>query len=82
MLEALGGRAEATENTLTVYGTGLTGGTVNCHNDHRIAMSAAIAATVCQKPVVLLGAECVRKSYPRFFTEYSRLGGYYEQYLW
>lgn len=82
MLEALGGKAEATENTLTVYGTGLTGGQVDCRNDHRIAMSAAIAATVCTKPVILNGAQCVRKSYPRFFTEYSRLGGYYEQYLW
>ena len=81
MLEALGGRAEATEDTLTVYGTGLTGGTVDSVNDHRIAMSAAIAATVCKTPVTILGAECVNKSYPKFFDEYRRLGGNYEQYL-
>ena len=81
MLEALGGKAEATENTLTVYGTGLTGGTVNSFNDHRIAMSAAIAATVCKEDVTILGAECVSKSYPNFFVEYRRLGGNYEQYL-
>ena len=81
MLEALGGKAEATEDTLTVYGTGLTGGTVDSVNDHRIAMSAAIAATVCTKPVTILGAECVKKSYPHFFEEYHRLGGNYEQYL-
>ncbi len=81
MLESLGGKAEATENTLTVFGTGLTGGTVNCANDHRIAMSAAIAATVCTGPVVVLGAECVEKSYPSFWEEYRRLGGNYEQYI-
>ena len=81
MIEALGGRAEADENTLRVYGTGLTGGTVNSVNDHRIAMSAAIAATVCTEPVTILGAECVQKSYPKFFEEYRRLGGNYEQYL-
>lgn len=81
MLEGLGGRAEADENTLTVYGTGLTGGTVDSVNDHRIAMSAAIAATACSCPVTILGAECVNKSYPRFFEEYRRLGGNYEQYL-
>ena len=81
MLEALGGQAKATEDTLTVYGTGLTGGTVNSVNDHRIAMSAAIAATVCANPVTILGADCVKKSYPRFWEEYSRLGGNYEQYL-
>ena len=81
MIKALGGNAEATENTLTVYGTGLTGGTVDCMNDHRIAMAAAIGATVCPKDVILLGADCVEKSYPKFFDEFRRLGGNYEQYL-
>ncbi len=81
MIRALGGYAEATENTLTVHGTGLTGGTVDCANDHRIAMAAAIAATACEYDVVLMGAECVEKSYPKFFEEYRRLGGNYEQYL-
>ena len=81
MLRSLGGKAEATDDTLTVFGTGLTGGCVDCANDHRIAMSAAIASTVCQNPVILLGAECVEKSYPRFFAEYRKLGGNYEQYI-
>ena len=62
-------------------GTGLTGGTVNAMNDHRIAMSAAIAATVCRESVTITGAECVAKSYPKFFEEYRRLGGNYEQHL-
>ena len=73
MIEALGGRAESTENTLTVYGTGYTGGTVDAQNDHRIAMSAAIAATVCTQPVTVIGAEAVKKSYPKFWDEYKRL---------
>ena len=81
MLRALGGQAEADGTTLTVYGTGLHGGTVDSHNDHRIAMSAAIAATVCDSPVTILGAQCVEKSYPKFFTDYTSLGGQYEQYL-
>ena len=75
MLEALGGKAEATEDTLTVCGTGYTGGTVDSCNDHRIAMAAAIAATVCTDPVHILRAEAVNKSYPHFWEEYSRLGG-------
>lgn len=81
MLHALGGRAEADENTLTVYGTGLRGGRVDGRNDHRIAMSAAIAATVCREPVTVLGAQCVEKSYPQFWDVYKQLGGRYEQYL-
>ena len=81
MIVALGGAAEADENTLTVHGTGLRGGTVDAKNDHRIAMSAAIAATACREDVIILGAQCVEKSYPRFFEEYTKLGGRYEQYL-
>ena len=73
MVEALGGRAWATENTLTICGTGYRGGTVDAQNDHRIAMSAAIAATVCTEPVTVLGAEAVKKSYPKFWDEYARL---------
>lgn len=81
MLKSLGGRADADENTLTVFPSRLTGGVVDSFNDHRIAMSAAIAATACTGPVTVLGAECVSKSYPSFWEEYRRLGGQYEQYV-
>ena len=82
MIEALGGKAKATEDTLTVHGTGLSGGIVDACNDHRIAMAAAIAATVCTESVTILGAEAVNKSYPKFWEEYHRLGGNYEQLIW
>ena len=78
MLEALGGKAEATADTMTVYPASFSGGTVDACNDHRIAMAAAIAATVCKEDVTILGAECVKKSYPKFWDEYARLGGNYE----
>ena len=78
MIHALGGRGEATEDTLTIYGTGLVGGTVDSRNDHRIAMAAAIAATVCTRNVTILDAQCTEKSYPSFWREYRRLGGKYE----
>ena len=81
MIIALGGTAESDAETLTVQGTGLHGGTVDARNDHRIAMAAAIAATACREDVIILGAQCVEKSYPRFFAEYRKLGGRYEQYL-
>lgn len=81
MLTALGGRAEADEHSLRVWGTGLTGGTVDSRNDHRIAMAAAIAATACRERVTILGAEAVNKSYPHFWKDYRQLGGKYEQYL-
>ena len=53
----------------------LSGGTVSSHNDHRIAMMAAVAASRCAGPVEILGAEAVNKSYPAFFDHYKLLGG-------
>ena len=81
MIEGLGGCASATEDTLTIGACPLKGGRVDSVNDHRIAMSTAIAATVCVEPVTILGAEAVNKSYPSFWAEYARLGGKYEQHL-
>jgi 3-phosphoshikimate 1-carboxyvinyltransferase len=75
-LNALGARVTEHPDSLTIYGRdSLAGGTVDCCNDHRIAMMAAIAATCCREPVTLLGAECVAKSYPDFWDVYRMLGG-------
>ncbi len=81
MLAALGICAEADNNTLKIYPGIIRGGTVHSENDHRIAMSAAIAATVADGPVTICGAECVSKSYPRFWEVYKALGGNYEQHI-
>ena len=75
LLSALGGRVVTGEDFLTVSGGSLTGGTVDGANDHRIVMAAAVAATACSKPVVIRGAEAVRKSYPSFWADYEALGG-------
>lgn len=76
MLNALGGRAEELPDGLVISGvSSLRGGTVDACNDHRIAMAAAIAATRCNEPVTVLGAECVSKSYPDFWEDYEGLGG-------
>ncbi|MEG1593415.1 MAG: 3-phosphoshikimate 1-carboxyvinyltransferase, partial [Oscillibacter sp.] len=76
LLRALGGRAEEQPEGLTVYGgQPLAGGTVDGCNDHRIVMAAAIAALRCARPVTILGAEAVDKSYPGFWEDYKRLGG-------
>ncbi len=76
MLKALGGAVSEEEDGLTVYGVStLPGGTVDGANDHRIVMAAAIAATRCQGPVTIRGAEAVKKSYPNFWRDYENLGG-------
>lgn len=70
MLSALGADITQTEDGLRICGkTHLSGGTVNAHNDHRIAMAAAVAACHCTQDVTVNGAECVAKSYPRFWED-------------
>lgn len=75
LLTALGGSAEEGSDYLIVHGGPLAGGQVSGANDHRIVMAAAIAATACNSPVTILGAEAVNKSYPTFWEDYQQLGG-------
>ena len=76
LITGLGGDVRELEDGLAVTGkASLTGGEADSVNDHRIAMSAAVAAIACREPVILHGAEAVNKSYPAFWTDYQRLGG-------
>ncbi len=70
LINSLGGDARGLPEGLVINGTGgLKGGKVDSFNDHRIAMSAALAASICKEDVIINGAECVAKSYPRFWEE-------------
>ena len=74
MLVDLGGSATADEDHIYIEGQEtLRGGSVNSFNDHRIAMSAAIAAVFCENPVTITGADAVSKSYPQFFEDLKKL---------
>lgn len=74
LLRALGGEAEEHPDRLVVRGTGrLRGGTADAAGDHRLAMAAAVASTICETPVRILGAGAVAKSYPAFFDDFRRL---------
>lgn len=73
---ALGGSAIVDKDDLIVDGCGyLAGGEIDSFKDHRIVMSAAIAATICTGPVTITNAQDVAKSYPEFFADYVMLGG-------
>lgn len=77
MLAKLGADIQICGDRLDLYvPDGLYGENVidGC-NDHRIVMSAAIAALRCQEPIKITGAEAVAKSYPDFFEVFRALGG-------
>lgn len=76
LINGLGGNITEHKDSLEIRPvSSLCGGTVNCHNDHRIAMAAAIAAVKCKDRVIIKDAQCVDKSYPKFFDDYTSLGG-------
>ena len=57
----------------------LNGGEVECWNDHRIAMSLAVASCKCQGEMVVHGTESVKKSYPKFWDDFVAVGGQIER---
>ena len=76
LLGALGAQVTELEDGLVIEGgQPLSGGTVSACGDHRIAMSAAIAAALSSAPVTVTGAEAVEKSYPRFWDDLQALKG-------
>ncbi|MBR1810882.1 MAG: 3-phosphoshikimate 1-carboxyvinyltransferase [Clostridia bacterium] len=75
LLTALGGDVAETADGLRIHGAALVGGACDSFNDHRIAMSAAVASLQCKQPVTVTNASAVEKSYPSFWTDFERLGG-------
>lgn len=80
-LNKLGANVAEEGDSLIIQGVeGFAGGvTVNAWNDHRIAMSLAIASTRCKKEIILEEAESVRKSYPHFWDDFVKMGGEIEK---
>ncbi len=76
-LSAIGADVKREGDDLVFNGVEAFGGgvKVSAFNDHRIAMTLAIAATRCVEPITVDDFSCIAKSYPDFLEEYVRLGG-------
>lgn len=75
MLKNLGISSVYDEDSMTVTGGTVMGGVVDSFNDHRIVMSAGVAATKAKGSITVTGAQAVNKSYPGFSSDYNILGG-------
>jgi 3-phosphoshikimate 1-carboxyvinyltransferase len=71
----LGARIAVDGDVIEVRGGMLAGGEVHSAGDHRIAMALAVAGLAARGTVAIDGAECVSKSYPRFFEDLASAGG-------
>lgn len=61
------------ENTMRITGGPISSAVVDSHNDHRIAMAAAVAALSSDDSVVIEGADAADKSYPNFWSDLTSL---------
>lgn len=75
-LNAAGGKVQVLEDGLMIQGVdSLHRCRLDSYNDHRIAMSVAVASLRCDGAIELENAECIRKSYPSFYEDFNQLGG-------
>ena len=74
-LRRMGADIEGTDDGMIIHGgRPLHGAVIDSHLDHRIAMSFAVAGTICDGTVEILNGECVNISYPEFYQDLYRLG--------
>jgi 3-phosphoshikimate 1-carboxyvinyltransferase len=65
-LSALGVRAEALPDGMRIHGGTVTGGIVESHGDHRVAMAFAVLAARAAAPIVIRDVQYVATSFPDF----------------
>jgi 3-phosphoshikimate 1-carboxyvinyltransferase len=73
-LRALGIQVDESDDGAVVHGGRFSGGTVQSHGDHRIAMSLAIAGTVAADTVFVDDVAAVDTSFPGFCDRMASLG--------
>ena len=73
-LTAMGAQVRETEDGLRILGgRPLHGAVIDSHDDHRIAMTFAVAALCSQGETKIQGRECVNISYPAFYKDLGSL---------
>ena len=73
-LSAMGADVTETADGMIIHGgKPLHGAVIDSLLDHRIAMTFAVAGLCAEGETEILGAECVRISYPDFYEDLNRL---------
>ena len=73
-LTRMGADVEATEDGMIIHGgSSLQGTIIDSHQDHRVAMSFAVAALAAEGETEIRDADCVSISYPEFYQDLASL---------
>ena len=71
----IGAKIEATDDNIFIEGVEkLEGGETTSHNDHRIAMSLAVASIVANNSIIIDDAESINKSSFNFIEQFRSIG--------
>jgi 3-phosphoshikimate 1-carboxyvinyltransferase len=74
-LRTMGAQVDERPDGMVIHGpTRLHGAVVQCHRDHRLAMSLAVAGLVAEGETVVRGAEAIDDSFPGFVETMQALG--------
>ena len=74
-LKRMGADIEGTEDGMIIHGgKPMHGAAIDSHLDHRVAMSFAVAGTICDGNMDILNGDCVNISYPEFYNDLYSLG--------
>ena len=69
-LKRMGADIEGTDDGMIIHGgRPLHGAAIDSHLDHRVAMSFAVAGTICEGKMEIQDAQCVDISYPEFYKD-------------
>lgn len=77
-LKKMGIKTESTVDSLTIYGGNPKPAEIDTYNDHRTAMSFAIAGSVLEG-MVINNPEVVSKTFPDFWEKLERIGVKHEE---
>lgn len=72
-LRKMNANIEELKDGLIIRKSKLQGAIIDPHNDHRIAMSCAIAGINAEGKTIINNEKCVNKSYPNFFDDLKKL---------
>ena len=73
-LRAIGINVHSSKDSIEITGGKITGGRVNSCDDHRIAMSFAVAGLISQCSLTIMDTQNISTSFPTFVTILRELG--------
>ena len=73
-LTKMGIKILTTKNSIKIPGGKLHGTTIDTYQDHRIAMSFAVAGLIAEGKTIITNKEVVEKSYKTYFEDFQKIG--------